>query len=998
MHLKKVVQKTVALGLTFSLCIANVVPVSATVPEMDEEIIVTDEKEEENTSEGDKDTDTSENEDLKIPAPTPEIDGEKTGEQDIVPEDNDIPGENPEQENKEEQSEVEKDSEEDSVILEGEFVDQTQKEYRVDISGVELQGEEVLQAAVWSLEKDQDDIKWMNLEKEEDGRQSLVFRISDFKSAGEYILHIYKVSAEGKKTFVKGKRFLVDVISSGKAEVIEKKYEEGKALIKISGMTAPSGINKVKVAIWSAKDQNDIFWYEAGKKEDGWYVDMDIAKYHKNNMNVYKIHSYAVDGNGFQKFTGGTTVDFKMETVKPQIKIEKENCSVSFDDSAISIPGGVKSIRIAAWSEANGQDDIAWYNMKYNVFVKKWTQDFSLKQLKSIGNVFVHAYVTNNKGKEIFLGSEQFKVEAPSMKTLEMETDNDTGDFTINLRDINAPMGIQKVEVAIWSAADMNDCIWYTAEKSGEDYAIKSNISKHKYNVGDYNVHVYVTDGLGIKTCVKCVPMKFKAEIGKLAVEVDSKETLYKATLSGVKYPTGLKEVRFAVWSRANGQDDVRWYTAVKKGNTYEAEIDIRNHRTAGIYVTHVYGTDQAGGQHYLTGSSKFFNISGYIPGKLEISNVNESKGTATATAIIDSVPSGISSVRVAVWSSANQNNMYWYAATKQSNGTWTTNIDISKHKYYSGTYNVHAYATMGNGIEACTACSSVKIEPRNLLYVEKTADAKRRIGIVNPSNTANLRVAVWSDKNGQDDVRWYNAKNLEGGVWYVDITGYDFKNAGSFSTHVYSGGTALATTSFHMSEDEVRKNGWIYEKFNGKTYKVYYDKGKMLKDVSGIIGRQSSYMAEINRTTCTVTVYAKDGANGFIIPVKAFTCSVGLPATPTPLGKFYTLAKYRWSELMGPSYGQYCTRIVGGILFHSVAGSNMTSYNISAVEYNKLGQPASHGCVRLNVRDAKWIYDNCGLGMEVNIIDSSYPGPYGKPATIKIPAGQNWDPTDPNI
>lgn len=100
----------------------------------------------------------------------------------------------------------------------------------------------------------------------------------------------------------------------------------------------------------------------------------------------------------------------------------------------------------------------------------------------------------------------------------------------------------------------------------------------------------------------------------------------------------------------------------------------------------------------------------------------------------------------------------------------------------------------------------------------------------------------------------------------------------------------------------------------------------------------------------------------------------------------------------MGPSYGQYCTRIVGGVLFHSVAGYNMTSYNLKASDYNKLGSPASHGCVRLCVRDAKWIYDNCSSGTMVTIYDSSDPGPLGKPATIKIPASQNWDPTDPNL
>lgn len=192
----------------------------------------------------------------------------------------------------------------------------------------------------------------------------------------------------------------------------------------------------------------------------------------------------------------------------------------------------------------------------------------------------------------------------------------------------------------------------------------------------------------------------------------------------------------------------------------------------------------------------------------------------------------------------------------------------------------------------------------------------------------------------------------------------------------------------------EKQKNGWYYE----GGYKFYYINGVKQLDLDGILPKQSSYYIKVNRTTCSVTVYAKDGSNGYIIPVKRFACSVGLPSTPTPAGTYYTSNKYRWHTLIGPSYGQYCTRIVGGVLFHSVAGRNMTSYNLNARDYNKLGSPASHGCVRLCVRDAKWIYDNCSLGTKVTIYDSSDPGPLGKPATIKIPSGQTWDPTDPNI
>ena len=198
----------------------------------------------------------------------------------------------------------------------------------------------------------------------------------------------------------------------------------------------------------------------------------------------------------------------------------------------------------------------------------------------------------------------------------------------------------------------------------------------------------------------------------------------------------------------------------------------------------------------------------------------------------------------------------------------------------------------------------------------------------------------------------------------------------------------------YHFDANGVMATGWKY--IGG--YKYYFNSnGALVQNLDSVIGIQPSYEITVNRAKCQVTVYAKDGGNGYIIPVKTFACSVGLPNTPTPTGTFRTPIKYRWHTLMGPSYGQYCTRVVGGVLFHSVAGSNMSSYNLSAAEYNKLGQPASHGCIRLTVRDAKWIYDNCKLGTKVTISDTAAT-PFDKPSTPKIPASQNWDPTDPNV
>ena len=179
--------------------------------------------------------------------------------------------------------------------------------------------------------------------------------------------------------------------------------------------------------------------------------------------------------------------------------------------------------------------------------------------------------------------------------------------------------------------------------------------------------------------------------------------------------------------------------------------------------------------------------------------------------------------------------------------------------------------------------------------------------------------------------------------------------------------------------------------------YKLYYNKnGELVKDVSNIIGKQSSYWIKVNKKQNVVTVYAKDGNNGYIIPVKAFVCSGG---TGTPIGTFSTSAKYRWKVLMGPSWGQWSTRITGSILFHSVYyNSPNNNNNLSVSAYNKLGTTASHGCIRLTAGDAKWIYDNCKIGTKVTIYNSNDPGPFGKPKAYKLSYKHTWDPTDPNM
>ena len=159
------------------------------------------------------------------------------------------------------------------------------------------------------------------------------------------------------------------------------------------------------------------------------------------------------------------------------------------------------------------------------------------------------------------------------------------------------------------------------------------------------------------------------------------------------------------------------------------------------------------------------------------------------------------------------------------------------------------------------------------------------------------------------------------------------------------------------------------------------------------------SYYITVNVQANTVTVYTLDEKGYYSIPCKAMICSTG-PATPTS-GVYGLGEQHRWHYLFGDVYGQYTTQITGNILFHSVP---YTVYgdpsSLEYWEFDKLGTASSMGCIRLQVKDAKWIYDNYSSIYAVEFYNDPDPGPLGKPEAPLISdneACRGWDPTDPD-
>lgn len=203
------------------------------------------------------------------------------------------------------------------------------------------------------------------------------------------------------------------------------------------------------------------------------------------------------------------------------------------------------------------------------------------------------------------------------------------------------------------------------------------------------------------------------------------------------------------------------------------------------------------------------------------------------------------------------------------------------------------------------------------------------------------------------------------------------------------------------IAEEEKKQDENLNNTIENNTKKNSEDNTNKEKNNNSISNNIKHYI-KVNRTVNVVTVYKND--NGNLSPIKAFVCSTG--AYTPPCAKYprtqYKLTgnKWQWRKMQGGVYAQYATQVVGNILMHSVPYFQKDPSTLEYLQYDRLGTSASAGCIRLTVRDAKWIFDNISSNTIVEFYSSSNPGPLGKPTAQKISSNiecRGWDPTDSN-
>lgn len=653
-----------------------------------------------------------------------------------------------------------------------------------------------LRFAVWNT-SNTNNIKWYSAVKDTNGKWNYTVPVSDFKQDGTYCVHVYAVDNGKKETFAGGTTFSVEGPKATGITVSNKDYSLGKMKVTVSGVTSPAGIQSVKAAVWTQSDMKDLKWYEASKEAEGVYSYWVDISNHNNNYGTYIMHVYLTDGNGIYKY--GTGLRENLEKPQAAVSAVINAPNTWFTITARNFPqyGGVKSVKAAVWSAENGQDDLKWYDLGKQTD-GSWQVPVPVSYHKSKGLYYAHVYVENLKGSKIFIGGDTFTVAGASADVVECTDQNNiNGTFDIRVAGIKSYSGVAAVDVAVWSQDNQSDMKWYSAKwDGGQNWNVHADIANHGYNYGTYRVHVYITGGNGVRNYVGGTRVTINLPHAEISSSVNSSNTWFAIYAKNIRIPSGVKNVKVGVWSEKNGQDDLKWYNLGKNSDgNWSVPVPVSYHKTEGKYDAHVY-VEGNNGMNVFIGSTSF-EIKGPSASGAEVTN--QSSLTSIFTVVLKGVnsPSGISSVSAGVWKDG-KSDVKWYNALNAGNGNYYVTVNAAEVGNGVGRYNVHFYATDGNGISKFVKGLSHTIEGYSIMGFPQV-NVQQMVNYYNanatyPSYYANTEVPtieafcqMYAEEAGAEGVRvevaFCQAMKETGFLRYggdVDISQYNFAGIGA--------------------------------------------------------------------------------------------------------------------------------------------------------------------------------------------------------------------------
>lgn len=605
----------------------------------------------------------------------------------------------------------------------------------------------------WSLENGQDDLIWHKAMREPDGSYRAKIKASDHKdSTGNYRADAYVVDTLNNRHYVAEKIVAVDYARpSGTLSIENNNTAAGTFDAVVRNIVAPNGVKEVLVPSWSLEHgQDDLIWHKATKQGDGSYRVTIKASEHKGNKGNYRADAYVVDNSNNRHYIAEKVVAVDYARPSGVLSIENNDTAAGTFDAVVRnivAPNGVKEILVPSWSLAGGQDDLIWHKAtlqsdgSYRVTIK------ATDHKNSTGKYRADAYLVDDSNTPFYLTEKVVEViQTRPTASLIIENNNaELGTFDAVVRNISAPNGIKEVLVPSWSLVNgQDDIIWHKATRQSDgSYRVTIKSDEHKNSLGNYRADLYIVDNTNQRHYITetVVDVKHNKPIGTISIVNNNKDTgTFDVIIKDVYSPKGVRTVQVPTWSDKDGQDDIRWYEATRQSNgDYKVSVKASDHKNStGKYHIHLYYIQNDGsrvGVGSTTTEVEFRNAQ--TKTQTGIKNVNSGAGTYTVT--VDQAPQGrrIKNIRVAAWSQAHQENLFWYSTAPSGMHT-EVQVSAANHQYQSGNYTTHVYVDYVDGGVEGFNLGQTALHPR--ATVDQTAFSPR---VTNGQRDRVLRAAA---------------------------------------------------------------------------------------------------------------------------------------------------------------------------------------------------------------------------------------------------------------
>ncbi len=290
---------------------------------------------------------------------------------------------------------------------------------------------------------------------------------------------------------------------------------------------------------------------------------------------------------------------------------------------------------------------------------------------------------------------------------------------------------------------------------------------------------------------------------GKISViNNDTMTGRFDVLISDVKAPNGVASVSVPIWSDVNGQDDLLWYVAAKQNDgTYKVSVKASDHKNStGKYNIHLYYNQLNGKQIGVTTSSTEVSIGKRpnVPVSADLSiDVDKSAGTFTITAKNLKGFENYKEIKIPFWSHAKgMDDIKWYTPVRQSDGSYKVVAKAIDHENVDGRYEaqIFYYDAQGQRQFVQKAFAEYKKEQplSGTLSIENNNKDTGTFDVIikdvySPKGVRTVQVPIWSAKDGQDDIRWYEAARQANGDYKVSVKASDHKNStGLYYVHLY--------------------------------------------------------------------------------------------------------------------------------------------------------------------------------------------------------------------